>query len=80
MGTGQVAPVARWLATLKASGKLVPLERLGKCKRRLNRKNSAARLYLPVNILAGQSSSGSGQWPDALPSECFYHGLRSRKN
>jgi hypothetical protein len=43
MGDGQVARVARWLATLKASVKLVPLGRLGKLKRRLN-LYSAARL------------------------------------
>src|ERR1035441_9206090 len=31
MGDGHVARVARWLATLKASVKLVPLGRRGKC-------------------------------------------------
>jgi hypothetical protein len=33
MGTGQGAPVARWPATLKASGKLVLLGRLGEMQK-----------------------------------------------
>jgi hypothetical protein len=49
MGTGQVAPVARWHATLKASAKLVPLGRLGEMQKATESKNSAAAFSMPVN-------------------------------